>query len=87
MELPELSVNCSHMTRLRPGLSSALVLALCARAAVPAGECEVCVGVLEEIAGFYASALRDAIKTMTSMIEPILIVLVQVVGDLGLVSR
>jgi len=31
--------------------------------------------VLEEIAAYYVRALKDAIKTMTSMIEPILIVL------------
>ncbi|MDG2094989.1 MAG: type II secretion system F family protein [Phycisphaerales bacterium] len=41
--------------------------------------------VLEEIAGFYASALRDAIKTMTSMIEPILIVLMgSIVGFIAM---
>ena len=31
--------------------------------------------VLEEIAAYYVRVLKDAIKTMTSMIEPILIVL------------
>ena len=65
MELPDLSVNCSHMTRLRPGLSSALVLALCARAAVPAGECEVCVGVLEEI-----DAIAKELATAASRRRP-----------------
>ena len=30
--------------------------------------------VLEEVADFYQRVLRDAIKTMTSMIEPVLIV-------------
>ena len=30
--------------------------------------------VLEEVAEFYQRVLRDAIKTMTSMIEPVLIV-------------
>ena len=41
--------------------------------------------VLEEIAVFYASALRDAIKTMTSMIEPLLIVVMgSIVGFIAM---
>jgi len=41
--------------------------------------------VLEEIAEFYSAALRDAIKTMTSMIEPILIVVMgSIVGFIAM---
>ncbi len=41
--------------------------------------------VLEEIAVFYAAALRDAIKTMTSMIEPLLIVIMgSIVGFIAM---
>lgn len=41
--------------------------------------------VMEEIADFYASALRDAIKTMTSMIEPLLIVVMgSIVGFIAM---
>ena len=41
--------------------------------------------VLEEVAEFYQRALRDAIKTMTSMIEPILIVIMgSIVGFIAM---
>jgi type IV pilus assembly protein PilC len=41
--------------------------------------------VLEEVAVFYQRALRDAIKTMTSMIEPILIVIMgSIVGFIAM---
>jgi type II secretory pathway component PulF len=41
--------------------------------------------VLEEIADFYSAALRDAIKTMTSMIEPVLIVVMgSIVGFIAM---
>jgi len=41
--------------------------------------------VMEEIADYYAVALRDAIKTMTSMIEPILIVVMgSIVGFIAM---
>ena len=41
--------------------------------------------VLEEVAEYYAAALRDAIKTMTSMIEPILIVVMgSIVGFIAM---
>ncbi len=41
--------------------------------------------VLEEISAYYAKALRDAIKTVTSMIEPIMIVLMgSVVGFIAM---
>ena len=41
--------------------------------------------VLDEISIFYAKALKDAIKTVTSMIEPIMIVLMgSVVGFIAM---
>ena len=40
---------------------------------------------LDEISIFYAKALKDAIKTVTSMIEPIMIVLMgSVVGFIAM---
>ena len=36
---------------------------------------KVKVRLLEEISAYYSKALRDAIKTVTSMIEPLMIVL------------
>jgi type II secretory pathway component PulF len=41
--------------------------------------------VLDEVAGYYAKALRDAIKAVTSMIEPLMIVLMgSVVGFIAM---
>lgn len=41
--------------------------------------------VLDEISVFYAKALKDAIKTVTSMIEPIMIVVMgSVVGFIAM---
>ena len=41
--------------------------------------------VLEEISVFYAKALRDAIKTVTGMIEPIMIIIMgSIVGFIAM---
>ena len=41
--------------------------------------------VLEEVSAFYAKALRDAIKTVTGMIEPIMIILMgSIVGFIAM---
>ena len=41
--------------------------------------------VLDEISGYYAKALRDAIKAVTGMIEPIMIVLMgSIVGFIAM---
>jgi type II secretory pathway component PulF len=41
--------------------------------------------VLEEVSVFYSKALKDAIKTVTSMIEPIMIILMgTVVGFIAM---
>jgi type IV pilus assembly protein PilC len=41
--------------------------------------------VLEEISAFYAKALRDAIKAVTGMIEPIMIIIMgSIVGFIAM---
>ena len=41
--------------------------------------------VLEEVSAFYAKALRDAIKTVTGMIEPIMIIIMgSIVGFIAM---
>ena len=72
--------------KLHEEMESSPLFPRCVVQMVAAGEESGRLGeVLEEVASFYHKALRDAIKAMTSMIEPILIVVMgSVVGFIAM---